>query len=159
MTSSCSDGSHARLDASEPEQHGGQLLADLVVELLRDPQPLGLLSFEHPPGGLATFGLQPVEHLVEGQRELARFRGGLRAGHPLTGPGEVDPPRQRGQRLERPHHSAQQHQVDQRDERQRDRQHDRLVDRERGELAAASSTTSVTTTAATSSTAFMAATR
>jgi hypothetical protein len=39
----------------------GQRLADLVVQLAGDPQPLGLLSGEGAVGAIASLGLDPVE--------------------------------------------------------------------------------------------------
>ena len=45
---------------------GGQRLADLVVQLAGDPQPLGLLGGEGAVGAVAPLGLDPVEHRVEG---------------------------------------------------------------------------------------------
>ena len=107
--------------AGEAEQHRGQLLADLVVQLQRDAQPLGLLGLEHPAGGLAPLGLQAGQHLVEGERQLARLRGGAGAGHAGAGPREVDAPRQRGQRLQRADDPPQHDEVDERHQHERRR--------------------------------------
>ena len=81
---------HAGPDPSEAEQDRRQLLPDLVMQLLRDPQPFGLLAREHTPGGIAPLGLEPGEHLVDGERKLTRFDGGLRARHPFARLSEVD---------------------------------------------------------------------
>ena len=92
----------ATRSAERPQQHRGELLADLVVQLLGDPQPLSLLGAEHAAGGLPPLGLQAREHLVEGQRELRppqRWPRGAR--HPLTQIREIDLPGERGQRLNR----------------------------------------------------------
>ena len=48
----------------EAEQHDGQALADLVVELLRDALPLGLLGGERLGVAGGPLGLEPVEHRV-----------------------------------------------------------------------------------------------
>jgi hypothetical protein len=42
-----------------------QRLADLVVQLARDPAPLGLLRGQGAQPALAALTLEPVEHLVE----------------------------------------------------------------------------------------------
>ena len=125
----------AVLQAGEHEQHGSQLLTHLVVELLRDPQALGLLPGQHPTGGLAALGLEPVEHLVERQRELAGLRRRLRPRHPLPGFGEVDSPGEIGQRLQRTHDPAQQEQVHQRHQQQRRDQDRHLLGGERRDPA------------------------
>jgi len=105
--------------AGEAEQDGRQILADLVVQLPGDPQPLGLLAGQDPAGCLAPFGLQTGEHLVEGQRQLAGFRGRLGVGNPLAGTQQVDAPGQSGERFQRAYDSPQDHQVDERHESQR----------------------------------------
>ena len=48
---------------------GGQRLADLVVQLAGDAQPLGLLGGERTVGAVAPLGLDAVEHRVEGARQ------------------------------------------------------------------------------------------
>ena len=58
------------------DRHGSERLPDLVVELLRDTQPLGLLRSERRAGGVAPGALQPVEHGVERIREGSTFRAG-----------------------------------------------------------------------------------
>ena len=122
-------------DPGEAEQHRGQLLADLVVQFQGDPQPLGLLGLEHPAGGLAALGLQAGQHLVEGERQLTRLRGGAGAGHAGAGPREVHAPRQRGQGLQGADDPPQHDEVDERHQQQGGGEHDRLVGGEGGELA------------------------
>ena len=70
----------ASLRAAELEQHGGERLAHLVVQLLRDAQPLGLVGGEHAARRARALLLEALEHLVEGERELSRlgFRVGAR---------------------------------------------------------------------------------
>jgi hypothetical protein len=46
--------------------HGSECLPNLVVELPRDPQPLGLLCGERGARRLMASALKPVEHGVEG---------------------------------------------------------------------------------------------
>ena len=58
-----------RGQALDLEHHAGQRLADLVVELARDPLPLALLHEQRAARALAPLGLQAVEHLVERLRE------------------------------------------------------------------------------------------
>ncbi len=54
-------------------QHdAGECLADLVVQLARDPLALALLNEQRPASAVAPLGLQPVEHLVEGLRQARR---------------------------------------------------------------------------------------
>ena len=122
-------------DAGEAEQHRSQLLADLVMQLQCDPQALGLLGREHTPGRLAALGLQAGEHLVEGEGQLAGLRGGGGARHAGAGSCEVDAAGQRGERLQRADDPAQHDQVDQRHQRERGHEDERLVGGKGGELA------------------------
>ena len=92
-----------RLDTRQSEQHRGELLPDLVVQLLRDPQALGFLAGEDPPGGIPALGLEAGEHLVERRGQLARLGCRVRNRHPLGGVGEIDPPGQGGQRFDGAH--------------------------------------------------------
>ena len=48
----------SRCDAREAQQHGGELLTDLVVQLLGDPQTLGLLGAQDASGRLTTLVLE-----------------------------------------------------------------------------------------------------
>ena len=81
---------HPGMEPGQDQQRAGQLLSDLVMQLLSDPQALGLLSGEHPAGCLAALGLEAIEHLVERLGELARLGVRIRCGHPLAGIREVD---------------------------------------------------------------------
>ena len=65
----------ALFEPAQLEEHRGQCLPDLVVQLLGDPQALGLVCGEHSARRLVALQLQPREHLVEGDRELAGLRG------------------------------------------------------------------------------------
>ena len=58
-----------RGEAFDLEHHAGQRLADLVVELARDPASLTLLDEQRAPCAVAPLELEPVEHLVERLRE------------------------------------------------------------------------------------------
>ena len=53
------------------QEHAGQHLADLVVQVAGDPDALGLLCGEHPPTALLALALEPVEHPVEGDDDAA----------------------------------------------------------------------------------------
>ena len=48
------------------QQHSGQHLPDLVVQVASDPNSLGFLSRQYAPPTLLALALEPVEHLVEG---------------------------------------------------------------------------------------------
>ena len=61
-------------DPLEVEQHGGQRLADLVVQLLGDAAPLALLRGQRAGAAGGPLGLQPVEHGVEGGDQLGDRR-------------------------------------------------------------------------------------
>jgi len=125
----------APLDAAQLQQHRGQRLPDLVVQLLRDAQPLRLVRREDAARGLLPLLLEPGKHLVERQRQLAGLGRRLGFGDALAGAGEVDAPRERVQRLQRRHGSAYEQDVDQRDQRQGRHEHDGLADREGRDLA------------------------
>ena len=73
-------------EAFDLEHHAGERLADLVVQLARDPPPLGLLHQQRQPRALAALGLEPVEHLVERCRQRADVSIGVRDGHRRPGP-------------------------------------------------------------------------
>ena len=60
-------------DGREPQEHGREPLADLVVQALCDPQPLGFLCLQRPPPAGVSLGLEPIEHLVEGGDELGQL--------------------------------------------------------------------------------------
>ena len=59
----------ARLRVLELEHHAGEHLADLVVQLARDPPALLLLRRDGDAAALAPLGLEPLEHVVEGGRQ------------------------------------------------------------------------------------------
>ena len=48
--------------SSSVQQHAGQHLPDLVVQVAGDADPLGLLRGEHAPAALLALALEPVEH-------------------------------------------------------------------------------------------------
>jgi hypothetical protein len=58
-------------DRIELQQHAGQKLTDLVVQVAGDPDTFGLLRGEHPPGASLPLALETVEHLVEGVHDSA----------------------------------------------------------------------------------------
>ena len=58
----------------ELEHDAGEDLADLVVQLARDPLALGLLGQQRLAPALAPLALEPVEHVVEGRRSARRRR-------------------------------------------------------------------------------------
>jgi hypothetical protein len=64
-------GRDAGLDPKEIQQHRGQRLANLVVQLSGDPQPLGLLRGEHSSGRLTP--LESISLKVNG--EFPHLRG------------------------------------------------------------------------------------
>ena len=66
-----------RGEAFDLEHDARERLADLVVQLARDPLTLALLDHQGPAGALALLGLQPVEHLVEGVGERCDLRASL----------------------------------------------------------------------------------
>ena len=53
------------------QQHPGQHLSDLVVQVAGDADPFGLLRGEHAPAALLALALEPVEHAVEGRDDAA----------------------------------------------------------------------------------------
>ena len=62
---------HCLGDRVQLEEHTREQLADLVVQVAGDPDPLGLLRGEHPAAVLVPFALEPVEHLIEGRDDAA----------------------------------------------------------------------------------------
>ena len=90
-------------DRVQLQQHPGQHLADLVVQVAGDADPLGLLGGEHAPAALLPFALEPVEHAVESRDDATDL---VVADHlePLSRPQQVDhlhPLRQPPERRER----------------------------------------------------------
>ena len=59
----------ARGEPFDLQHHAGQRLADLVVQLARDPPALGLLDRQRLARAVTALGLEPVEHVVERLRE------------------------------------------------------------------------------------------
>ena len=53
-------------DRVELQECAGQKLADLVVQVTRDPDAFGLLGGQHAATALTALSLEPVEHAVEG---------------------------------------------------------------------------------------------
>jgi len=98
--------------AGQGEQHRGQALADLVVQLLGDSQPLGLLRLERAARALAPFVLEAFDHLVEGGGELVGLRGRTAHRHPLTGIERVHGADHVSKLLQRTQGTLQQEQVD-----------------------------------------------
>ena len=93
---SCSSLAHRRRrvvgDPLEVEQHRGQRLADLVVQLLGDPAPLGLLRRQRAGVARRPLGLQPVEHGVERPDQVGDRRvSGRRPGAVPAGAGRSSP--------------------------------------------------------------------
>ena len=78
----------------------GQHLADLVVQVAGDADPLGLLGGEHAPAALLALALEPVEHPVEGGDDAADLVVAVDL-QALTGPQQVDRLHSLGQPLQR----------------------------------------------------------
>ncbi len=71
------------------QRDGGQGLADLVVQLAGDAQPLGLLCGERALGALAPLGLDPIEHRVERLGYRERLTAGPAATTTARWPGRI----------------------------------------------------------------------
>ena len=82
-------------------------LADLVVQLDRDPLPLCLLRRERLPSALSPLRLQPLEHLVERTHEVVHLWRAAR-GRAVAGPEEIDVLHPLGQLFDRLEHGPQQ---------------------------------------------------
>ena len=104
--------------AAELQHDARQALPDAVVELLRDPQPLALLRGERAADAVAALGLEPLEHLVEGRRELGRLGVPARHLQPQARLQRVDPARERRQLAQRAERAAQQQQVEREHQRE-----------------------------------------
>ena len=48
---------HSALDAAYRDRQPGQLLAHVVVEIARDPRPLGILGLDQPAGQVVNFSM------------------------------------------------------------------------------------------------------
>jgi hypothetical protein len=70
-------GRGVRVHPLQLEQHRGQHLADLVVQLARHPPPLVLLGGERPRGAQPSLVLEAPEHRVERGDQLRHLRAGL----------------------------------------------------------------------------------
>ena len=69
-TGSASSAGAALLKSLELQHHAGQGLADLVVQLARQPPALVLLGHQGSPAARPPLVLEAVEHRVEGVAEL-----------------------------------------------------------------------------------------
>ena len=69
----------------ELEDDAGEDLADLVVELARDPLALGLLREERFAPALAALVLEPVQHVVEGRGQRGDVGVGAADREPAAG--------------------------------------------------------------------------
>ena len=74
---------HVAGHAAELQHDAGERLADAVVELLRDAQPLALLGGQRAADAVAPLGLEAVEHVVERGGELRGLR--VAAARPRAG--------------------------------------------------------------------------
>ena len=70
-----SPSSGARIACVDLQQHAGQRLAELVVQLARHPPALVLLGANGAAGALAALVLQAVEHVVERLGQLLHLVG------------------------------------------------------------------------------------
>ena len=71
---------HPMLEAAEGDRHAGQLLAHVVVQVARDPRPLGVLGLDQPAGQVLDLPMADLE-------------GGPTLAHPVFGVpafGDVD---------------------------------------------------------------------
>nr|WP_232075726.1 hypothetical protein [Phytohabitans suffuscus] len=117
-------------DPLQLQDHGGQRLADLVVQLLGDAAPLPLLRREGAGGTRGALGLEAVEHRVEradqvGDPGVAGHRG-ARAGLE-----QVDGRHRAGEPLQRGEADAQQHRVGHQHRGQAGGEDDRLGEQHR----------------------------
>ena len=109
---------HVAGDAAELQHDAGQRLADAVVELLRDPQPLALLRRERAADAVAPLGLEALEHLVERGGQLGGLGVAAADLEPAARLERVDPARERGQLAQRRERAAQQQQVEREHQRE-----------------------------------------
>ena len=96
----------------ELEHDAGEDLADLVVQLARDPLALGLLGEQRLTPALAPLALEPVEHVVEGRRQRGDVGVGAADGQPAAGLERLDGAHRRGQPAQRRDDLAQQQHVE-----------------------------------------------
>ena len=64
----------------EAQQHAGQRLVGLVVQVARDARALGLLRAQDGGGGARALGLEAVEHAVERRVQARDLVGARRSG-------------------------------------------------------------------------------
>ena len=113
------------------QQHPGQHLPDLVVQVAGDADPFRLLRGEHAPAALLALALEPVEHPVERPDDAADLIVTLHV-DPLAAPQEVDglhPPRQLPKRSDR---LPQKQRIRGQCDRQADDDDQRLLELDRG---------------------------
>ena len=127
LTSTCAIGGGERV---ELEQDAGQYLADLVVEVARDPQSLRLLGCQCAAAALATLSLQSVEHLIEGGDRLGHLGAAL-LDQSLPGLQQVDRSHPLDQPLDGRQRPSQQQKVGDEHRDQADDEVERLDNRER----------------------------
>ena len=120
-----------RREALDLQHHAGERLADLVVQLARDPPALVLLDEQRLTRALAPLGLEPVEHVVERHARARR-----RPGRPSTctrAPGDSGSCRRMvsARSIERPERRSQEHQIEGQQSEQAGDEHDQLDRRRR----------------------------
>ena len=94
----------------ELEQHAGQHLPDLVVEVARDPHSLRLLGRQRAAAALATLGFQAIEHLIERGDHLGHLGAAL-LDQSVSGLEQVDRPHPLDEPLDGSERPSQQQEV------------------------------------------------
>ena len=112
------------------EHDSGQILPDLVMQLLRDPPALRLLCKQHAAGARPPLRLEPVERRVE-RLDHGGDLGGAAAFEPLAGIEHIDRPHLIGEAAKRRQAEAEQRGVGDQHHGQPGRQHQQLVGRRR----------------------------
>jgi len=102
----------AARQAVELQPDAGEDLAELVVELAGKVAAFALLGGERAAAAGEAFALEPVEHVVEGAREIGHLRHRALDADTATRFGGLDPAHEGGQVLERTEHASQQQDVD-----------------------------------------------
>jgi hypothetical protein len=111
-------------DPRQAHREGGEVLADLVVELPGQAPALALLRGELAAGAVPALVLEAVEHLVERPREDRHLGLGPFRRDPAPGAQWVDAAHERREPLERSERAAHEHGVDQRHRDDPAREHD-----------------------------------